>query len=76
MILFTLTKLLNYLTHCSLETPKKVIGKQCRPRSDATKRGVWSGFPLYANSSTIFSIEIPKSYTLIYLKSKVEASNI
>ena len=30
------------LTHSSLETPKGVIGKQCRPRSDA------------ANSSTIF----------------------
>ena len=25
----------NLLTHCSLETPKRVIGKQCRPRSDA-----------------------------------------
>ena len=22
------------LTHCSLGTPKRVIGKQCRPRSD------------------------------------------
>ena len=24
------------LTHSYLETPKRVIGKQCRPRSDAT----------------------------------------
>ena len=24
----------NSLTHCSLETPKRVIGKECRPRSD------------------------------------------
>ena len=24
------------LTHCYLETHKRVIGKQCRPRSDAT----------------------------------------
>ena len=29
------------LIHCSLETPqKKVIGKQCRPRSDAAFCGV------------------------------------
>ena len=25
------------LTHCSLEIPKRVIGKQCRPRSDPTE---------------------------------------
>ena len=43
-----------YLIHCSLETPKWVIGKQCRPRSDATEWGIWSGSPLFANSSTIF----------------------
>ena len=34
--------------------PKRVTGKQCRPRLDATERGVWSGSPLFANSSTIF----------------------
>ena len=28
------------LTHSHLETSKRVIGKQCRPRSDATKCGV------------------------------------
>ena len=28
------------LTHCSLETPKRVTGKQWRPRSDAAERGV------------------------------------
>ena len=28
------------LTHGSLETPKKVTGKQCRPRSDAAERGI------------------------------------
>ena len=28
------------LTHFSLENPKRVIGKECRPRSDATKCGV------------------------------------
>ena len=25
------------LTHCILETPKRVFGKQCRPRSDAAE---------------------------------------
>ena len=43
-----------WLTHCSLETSKRVIGKQCRPRSDAAECGIWSGSPLFANSSTIF----------------------
>ena len=28
------------LTHCSRETRKRVIGKQCTPRSDAAERGV------------------------------------
>ena len=28
------------LTHCSLETPKRVIGKQCRPRSYAAEYGI------------------------------------
>ena len=57
--------------HCSLETTKRVIGKQCRPRSDATERGVWSGSPLFANSSTIFLEEY-----LTYLKSTLESSDI
>ena len=41
------------LTHCSRETHEKVIGKQCRPRSDTAERGVWSGSPLFANSLAI-----------------------
>ena len=28
------------LTHCSWETSKRVIGKQCRPRSDAAELGI------------------------------------
>ena len=44
----------NSLIHCCLEIPKRVIGKQYRPRSDAAKRGVWSGSPLFANSLDIF----------------------
>ena len=31
------------LTHLSLAFHKRDSGKQCRPRSDATERGVWSG---------------------------------
>ena len=46
--------LLPSLTHCSHETRKRVIGKQCRPRSDATECSVWSGSPLFANSLAIF----------------------
>ena len=38
------------LTHCSRETRKRVIGKQCRPRSDAAECGICSGSPLFANS--------------------------
>ena len=33
-----------------LETCKKVTGKQCRPRSDATSCGICLGPPLFANS--------------------------
>ena len=47
----------NSLTHCSRETSKRVIGKQCRPRSDAAERGVWSGSSLFANSLAIFLLE-------------------
>ena len=43
-----------YLTHCSRETRKGVLGKQWRPRSDAAERGVWSGSPLFAKSLAIF----------------------
>ena len=41
------------LNHFSLETHKRVIGKQCRPRSDATKCNIWSGSPLFENSVAI-----------------------
>ena len=36
--------------HFSLEIPKRVIGKQCRPRSDAAEGSIWSGSPLFAKS--------------------------
>ena len=35
------------LTQLSLASQKRDIGKQCRPRSDATERGVWSGPTLF-----------------------------
>ena len=53
-IWWVLIRIATILTHCSLETPKKVFGKQCRPRSEAAEHGVWSGSPLFANSATIF----------------------
>ena len=37
-----------WLTHLSLGSHKRDIGKQCRPRSDAAERGVWSGSTLFA----------------------------
>ena len=46
--------LVSPLNHWRLETPKRVTGKQCRPRSDAAFCGVWSGSPLFATRSTIF----------------------
>ena len=38
----------SWLTHFCQETSKRVIGKQCRPRLDATKFGIWSGSTLFA----------------------------
>ena len=46
------------LTHFILETPKRVIGKQLRPRTDAAEYSVCSGSPLYANVSDFFSRNI------------------
>ena len=36
------------LDHLRLVSRLKNIGKQCRPRSDAAQRGVWSGSTLFA----------------------------
>ena len=41
------------LTHSSLASYKRDIGKQCISRSDAAERGVWSGSTLFALSSGI-----------------------
>ena len=70
------------LAHCNLESPKRVIGKQCRPRS---------GSPLFANILTFFfSIglygieslfsqqwvrrELPKNNTIVFLWTPISAS--
>ena len=37
-----------HLTHLSLASHKRDICKQCRPRSDATLGGIWSGSTLFA----------------------------
>ena len=39
------------LTHLSLVSHKRDISKQCRPRSDAAERGVWSGSTLFVLST-------------------------
>ena len=43
------------LTHLSLASNKRDIGKKCRPRSDAAEHGVWSGSTLFALSSEVSS---------------------
>ena len=37
------------LTHLSVASHKRDIGKQCGPRSDATECGIWSGSTLFAS---------------------------
>ena len=41
------------LTYLSLASHKRDTSKQCRPRSDAAERGVWSGSTLFALNSEI-----------------------
>ena len=41
------------LTHLSLTSHKRDIGKQRRPRSDAAKCGVWLGSTLFALNTEI-----------------------
>ena len=57
------------LTHISLASFICDIGKQCRPRSDATERGVWLGSTLFAygnfyqkqTDQTLLKLEIDSS---------------
>ena len=42
-----ITKCIISLSHFSLEPSKRVTGKQCRPRTDATNHGIWSGSTLF-----------------------------
>ena len=57
------------LTYCSRETPKRVIGKQCR--SDAADQGLHCLQILQP-----FLLGISKSHSLMYLKLKLDSSNI
>ena len=54
-----------------LKTPKRVTGIQYRLRSNAIEHGIRSGSPLFA-----YSLEISTSYSLTYLKSKMNSSNV
>ena len=50
-------------THLCLAFHKRDIGIQCRPRSDAAERGVWSGSTLFALSTWIsINMVIIKTY--------------
>ena len=40
-------------THLYLTSHKEDFGKQCRLRSDATERGIWSGFTRFALNTGI-----------------------
>ena len=63
------------LTHCRMETPKRAIGKQCRPRSDAQNAG--SDQDLHCLKMVWpFSLEMSKSHSLIYLKQNCGSSNL
>ena len=46
-----------HLTHFSLEIPKSVTDKQCRPRPDAAECRTCSGSPLFVNRLAIFLYE-------------------
>ena len=63
------------LAHYSLETPKWVIDKQCRPRSDAAE---WHliRVSFVCKYFNYFSLGVSKSHSLTYLKLKLESSNI
>ena len=63
------------LTHFCLETPKRVINKQYRPRSEATMQHLIGVFTVCKYFSH-FSLGISKSHSLAYLKLKLDSSNI
>ena len=53
IFMFNFKLVIRTLTHLSLASHKRDIGKQCRPRSDATERGVWSESTLFALNAGI-----------------------
>ena len=42
-----------HLTHLYLVSHERDIGKRCRPRLDATERGVWSGSTPFVSNTGI-----------------------
>ena len=50
---FTDQRFNDILTNDTISFEQLGPDKQCRPRSDATERGIWSGSPLFANSLAI-----------------------
>ena len=63
-------KLVCNLNHISLVSFLWDIGKQCRPRSGATERGVWSGSPLFAYRTCGLNLNKMKNTTKQHLKRK------
>ena len=61
------------LTHISLASFLWDIGKQCRPRSDATEYGVWSGSPPSVYLQTVLLKSKKKHLTT--LKTEMDWSN-
>ena len=55
------------LSHLCFASHRRDIGKQCRPRSDAAKRGVCSGSTLFALSTGIFCFQRQFFFTFILL---------
>ena len=63
------------LTHISLASHVWDIGKQCRPRSDAAERGVWSGSTLFTHRNFYQKYIKMKKVQQTRLKWKMDSSN-
>ena len=52
------------------------IGKQCKTRSDAAERGVWSGSPLFAYRSFFLNLNKNEKYHPKTLKTEKELARL
>ena len=68
------SKFLDILTHISQASFLWDIGKQGRPRSDAAELGVWSGFSLFAQRSSIRILNKNEKYHPTPLKFEIDLS--